>query len=99
MKERITKNQDGSQARIISLDIDEVKRLCRPGFGADTCIWLVSDLDGKGGFMCLYYNRRAVSLTGEVLEDRWKAGLTVAKRDGCEVVKMLNLDGTRYAGG
>ncbi|GAJ05584.1 unnamed protein product, partial [marine sediment metagenome] len=38
------------------------------------------------GFECLYYNRRAVSLTGEILEDRWKAGLTVAKRDGCEEI-------------
>jgi len=86
MKEKLVKNPDGSQGRIIHLDIEEVKRLCRPGAGADTCIWLVS---GKGGFDCLFYNRRAPSLTGEILEDRWKAGLTVAKRDGCEEVRQL----------
>ena len=86
MKEKTIKNWDGSQGIVIGLDKDEVDKLCRPGAGADTCIWLV--VSGEG-FECLYYNRRAVSLTGEILEDRWKAGLTVAKRDGCDVVKSL----------
>lgn len=86
MKDRLIKNPDGSQGRIIQLDIEEVKKLCRPGFGADTCIWLV--VSGEG-FECLYYNRRAVSLTGEILEERWQKGLTVAKRDGCEEIKKL----------
>jgi len=86
MKEKVVKNPDGSQGIIIQLDIEEVKRLCRPGEGADTCIWLVASGEG---FECLYYNREAVSLTGERLVDRWEAGLTVAKRDGCEEVKQL----------
>lgn len=58
--------------------------LCRPGAGAYTCVWLVF---GKGGFDCLFYNRRVPSITGEILEDRWKAGLTVAKRDGCDEIR------------
>ena len=86
MKEKLIKNWDGSQGRIFQLDIEEVKRLCRPGAGADTCIWLVA---GKDGFECLYYNREAISLTGERLLERWRKGLTVAKRDGCGVVRTL----------
>lgn len=88
MKERSIKNFDGSQGRIFSLDKDEVKRLCRPGAEADTCIWLV--VGGKG-FECLYYNRNAVSLTGEKLDERWKKGLTVAKRDGCDEIRELSI--------
>lgn len=86
MKEKLVENPDGSQGRIFQLDIDEVKTLCRPGAGADTCIWLVG---GGEGFDCLFYNRRVPSLTGEILEDRWRAGLTVAKRDGCDVIKAI----------
>jgi len=86
MKEKLIKNLDGSQGRIIQLDIEEVKRLCRPGAGADTCIWLVV---GGEGLECLYYNRGAVSLTGERLDERWRKGLTVAKRDGCNVIKVF----------
>lgn len=86
MKEKLIENWDGSEGRIFLLDIEEVKKLCRPGHGADTCIWLVS---GGKGFECLYFNRRAVSLTGEILEDRWKAGLTVAKRDGCDEIRTV----------
>jgi len=85
MKAREIENPDGTVGKIFSLSRDEAIELCRPGFGADTCIWLVV---GKGGFECLYLNRRGgVSLTGERLEDRWKKGLTVAKRDGCEVMQ------------
>ncbi|MBA7627599.1 hypothetical protein ES703_35066 [subsurface metagenome] len=86
MEERLVTNPDGSQGRIIHLDNEEFLRLCRPGAGADTCIWVVA---GKGGFDCLFYNRRVPSITGEILEDRWKAGLTVAKRDGCEEVRAF----------
>ncbi|GAJ24049.1 unnamed protein product [marine sediment metagenome] len=65
-------------------------KLCRPGAAADTCIWLVV---GKGGFSCIYYNRKeGRNLEGETLEERWKKGLTVAKRDGCNVVRSLELD-------
>jgi len=86
MKEKLIKNPDGGEGRIFLLDIEEVKRLCRPGQGADTCIWLVA---GKDGFECLYYNRQAVSLTGERLDERWKKGLTVAKRDGCDEIRAF----------
>ncbi|GAJ17400.1 unnamed protein product [marine sediment metagenome] len=72
---------------IISLDIDEVKRLCRLGAGAETCIWLVC---GGKGFECLYYNRNeGCNLIGETLQERWEKGLTVAKRDGCDEIKRL----------
>jgi len=86
MQEREIKNPDGSIGRIFSLTTDEVKKLCRPGEGADTCIWLVG---GQKGFECLYFNRKAVSLTGEILEDRWRKGFTVAKRDGCDVIRAV----------
>lgn len=86
MKEREIKNVDGSTGRLFSLSREEVFKLCRPGEYADTCIWLVI---GEEGFECLYFNRRAVSLTGEILEDRWKKGLTVAKRDGCDVIRAV----------
>lgn len=86
MKERLINNPDGSQGRIFALEREEVNKLCRPAAGADTCIWLVV---GNKGFECLYYNRRAVSLTGEILEERWRKGLTVAKRDGCDEIKKF----------
>lgn len=87
MKERLVTNPDGSQGRVFRLDRSEVEKLCHPGAGADTCIWLVF---GKGEFDCLFYDRRVPSLTGEILEERWKAGLTVAKRDGCEEILKFN---------
>ena len=71
----------------IFLDREEAIKLCRPGAGADTCIWLVV---GADGFECLYYHRHeGHNLEGETLEQRWKAGKTVAKRDGCDVVRAL----------
>jgi len=74
----------------IFLDREEAIKLCRPGAGADTCIWLV--VSGKG-FECLYYYRQeGRNLLGETLEERWKKGLTVAKRDGCNVVRRLELE-------
>lgn len=73
----------------IFLDIEEVKTLCCPGAGADTCIWLVA---GTEGFECLYYKRNVgVNLLGETLGDRWKRGDTVAKRDGCDKVRELTV--------
>jgi len=65
---------------------EEALEICRPGAGADTCIWLMM---GQKGWECCYHDRRGVSLTGETLEERWKKGLTVAKRDGCDKVKSL----------
>lgn len=71
----------------IFLDKDEVLQLCRPGAGADTCIWLVV---GPKGFECLYFNRfEGRNLEGETLVERWEAGKTVAKRDGCDKVRSI----------
>jgi len=84
VKDRPIENPDGSIGRVLLLNTEEVKKLCRPGEGKDTCIWLVM---GRDGFECLYYNRKAVSLTGERLDERWEQGLTVAKRDGCDLIK------------
>ena len=79
-----------SDGKTIFLNREEAIKLCRPGAGADTCIWLVV---GKGGFACIYFNRaEGRNLKGETLEERWKKGLTVAKRDGCNVVRSLELD-------
>jgi hypothetical protein len=69
----------------IHLTNEEALRLCRPGFGADTCIWLVI---GPEGWECIYYNRaEGINLAGKTMEQRWKAGKTVAKRDGCNEIK------------
>ena len=78
-----------NNSKIISLTREEAMRLCRPGAGADTCIWLVV---GKEGFECLYYRRNeGHNLIGETLEERWKKGFTVAKRDGCDEVRELSI--------
>ena len=66
---------------------EEVIELCKPGQGADTCIWLMM---GADGWFCAYHNRQHVNLVGESLESRWRRGATVAKRDGCEKVKTFN---------
>ena len=84
MKERWVDNTDGTRGRLFILERDEVEKLCRIGAGADTCIWLVW---GENNFECLFFNRRVPAITGEILEDRWKAGLTVAKRDGCDEIR------------
>lgn len=81
---RVVRHDDYTE---IFLDQEEVMKFCRLGDGAETCIWLVV---GPGGFECLYYHRHeGRNLKGETLEQRWKAGKTVAKRDGCEIVKTL----------
>ena len=56
---------------------EEVFKLCKPGSGADTCIWLVG---GAQGFECTCLNRpwQLVKL--------WEQGQTTAKRDGCTPV-------------
>lgn len=75
--------------KTIALSTEEVKELCRPGEDANTCVWLVV---GRDGFECLYHNRdTGHNLIGETLEERWKKGLTVAKRDGCDVARILEL--------
>lgn len=71
--------------KIRAVSREDAINLCKLGQSADCCIWLVG---GKDGFECLYYNRsEGKNLLGQTLEERWKAGLTVAKRDGCEQVK------------
>jgi len=59
---------------------EEAKELCRLGQGADTCIWLMVDGDG---WYCASKNRPSS------LVNRWKAGLTNAKRDGCDEVRDM----------
>lgn len=66
----------------ISLTTEEVHKWCKPGQGANTCIWLTV---GCNGFDCQYYLRP----TG--LQSRWHQGLTAAKRNGCDKVKALGL--------
>jgi len=61
---------------------DEIKELCRPGEGANTCVWLVA---GIKGFECLLHNKP------HPLLKRWQEGLTVAKRDGCEKARQCSL--------
>jgi hypothetical protein len=55
----------------------EIREVCRPGEGADTCVWL---LCGPKGFECCALH---INIS---LYERWKKGETVAKRDGCEIV-------------
>jgi len=81
----------------ILLNREELLTLCRPGAGADTCIWAVV---GEEGFECLFYNRHeGVNLEGETLHERWLAGKTVAKRDGCDEVRALDIHSTSKNGG
>ena len=76
----------------ILLENVEVNTLCLPGYGAVTYVWLVM---GEKGFECLYFNRsEGVNLEGKTLEERWKAGKTVANRDGCTTVTNF-LDGIK----
>ncbi len=60
---------------------EEAEEYCKIGQGADCCIWLCV---GADGFECLFYNR-PISLI-----ERWEAGLTTAKRNGCEKVKNFD---------
>ena len=64
----------------IILTPEEVRHLCTPGEGADTCIWLVC---GANGFECSCFHRN------HSLSDRWRKGKTVAKRDGCDFVNNI----------
>ena len=60
---------------------EEVKGLCTPGAGADTCIWL---LMGPKGWECSMMHKNTALL------ERWNKGLTIAKRDGCDKVKNFD---------
>jgi len=69
----------------IYLSADEVKEFCRPGEGANTCIWLFVGAE----FECCYCNKPASLLR------RWEDGLTVAKRDGCDKVRSMSFFGSK----
>ena len=56
---------------------EEVKELCKPGHGEDTCIWL---LVAPTGWECCCLNKPTSLL------DRWERGGTTAKRNGCDKV-------------
>ena len=62
---------------------DDIDKLCKPGQGANTCIWL---LVAPTGFECCSKHRP------KALLDRLEAGNTVAKRDGCDKVNNWNPD-------
>lgn len=66
----------------IILTDEEVTALCSPGKGSDTCVWLAVGISGWG---CLCYNRPLA------LVERFKAGETTAKRDGCDFVNNLDI--------
>ena len=88
---RLINNPDESKVEdrrmsVMPVSREEALELCKLGQGADCCIWLVM---GQKGFECLYHDRNTGrNLEGETLEETWKAGKTVAKRDGCDKVRL-----------
>jgi len=73
---------------ILAVSKEDAINVCELGKGANCCIWLVI---GSNGFECLYHERSTgLNLIGETLEEQWKGGKTVAKRDGCDRVRALN---------
>ncbi|GAH04209.1 unnamed protein product [marine sediment metagenome] len=70
----------------IFLNDEEIETHCKMGQGADCCIFLV--VSGKG-FECCYHNRSGI---GDMLE-RARAGLTNARREGCDTVKNFDPSG------
>lgn len=65
----------------IYLSLDEVKELCKPGEGANTCSWL---LHGSHGFECCYHHKNPSLLK------RHEEKSMIALRDGCYRVKQFN---------
>lgn len=63
-----------------NLTDEEVEKLCKPGEGANTCIWL---LMAPTGWECCFHSKP------RSLIERWEQGLTTAKRDGCDREKGL----------
>ena len=66
----------------IYLHDDEVKNLCRPGKGKDTCSWLVI---GANGWECCCLHK-----PHELLDRHQKKEMS-ALRNGCPEVKNINL--------
>ena len=60
---------------------EEVKEICKPGAGADTCSWL---LMGPNGWECCCLNKN------HSIVNRREKGEMIAMRDGCEKVKNFN---------
>ena len=52
---------------------EEMRTICRPGQGADTCIWLVVGTE----FECTFFNKHPIMI------DRFEKDETVSKRNGC----------------
>jgi hypothetical protein len=65
----------------ILLTKKEVKVLCRPGEGSDTCIWLL--LSSKGFECCQCHKPIPLMINFEL-------GRTVAKRNGCEAMEKFD---------
>jgi hypothetical protein len=63
---------------------EEVKELCKPGEGPNTCVWLVI---GAKGWECTMMHKNTALLS------RWEKGNTVAKRDGCGKVNDFDASG------
>jgi hypothetical protein len=76
MKAKIT-----DQKTEIFLTKEEVMEYCKPGEGANTCVWLMCEING---FECACKCRPAA------LVDRWIKGETNAKRNGCDKVNNYN---------
>jgi hypothetical protein len=63
----------------IFLNIEEVQKLCKPGAGDDTCIFIVC---GADGFQC-------ACLHGSMIPSHMYDGEGNAKRKGCDFVKNI----------
>ena len=60
---------------------EEVKEICKPGAGADTCSWLMMGMDGWQ-CCCLH--------APQTIIDRREKGEMVAMRNGCEKVNNFS---------
>lgn len=76
MKVEIKKNY----TKII-LENEEMYSCCKPGYGSETCIWLMASIDG---LECTKFNKHPV------LVEKFEKGLTVAKRDGCKEMEEFS---------
>jgi len=61
--------------------MEEVRRFCKPGREDKTCVWMIQDSEG---FRCSRHHK------GFALSDKFRKGLTIAKRDGCDLVNKFD---------
>lgn len=73
----VTKTANGVE---IILDKEDVLSLCHPGQEDKSCLWLAV---GNKGFQCTLSSRPFDLL------DRYRKGLTISKRDGCDKVREM----------